>query len=211
MKNNLFIIAQSGWKYILYAFVAFWFFELFDLDFLSLIAFIAIVFFIIVFRNPERERVVLQTKGVTTPVDGVVSSIEEIQDSSEYAYRIEIDSSYLNVSVVRAVMDGNVEEIEEFKGCRLAKHSKLFLALNENMTIVFKDEDNHRVKVIHRLKRSFAPLDIDLVLKQKLLQGARYGVVVNGLTTLYLQKDTVPSVKVGEELYASQTLLATFN
>ena len=209
MRNNLFIIAKSGWKYIGYASLAFVLFAIFDLEFLEFFAFVAILFLIYLYRNPEKEMPFYQKNSVLAPVDGVVTSIENIEDS-EYAYKIEIESSYLNIGVLRLPMSAKVDSLEIIRGSRVSKKSKLFPLLNEYAKVRFIDEHNNSIELVHRLKQSFAPIDIDLVKGQEMLQSTRYGLVINGTTSLYLKSNFRLNVKTGQEISAAETLLGYF-
>lgn len=90
MKNNLLPIAKEGWTYIAGVVSLFIISAFFDLSFLQFFAFLAIIFFTFVFRNPERQQPYYQENSVVSPVDGVVTSIEELKNNG-YAYKIEID------------------------------------------------------------------------------------------------------------------------
>lgn len=210
MRNNLFIIAKSGWSYIGYALLAFVIFSILDLDLLAFASFLFAVFFIYVFRNPEKEMPFFQPNSVVAPTDGVVTTIQQLEDS-EYAYKIDIESSYFNIGVLRFPMDTKVETVTVVKGSRVAKNSKLFPLLNEYAELVFVDNAENRVKVIHRLKQSFAPIDIDLVKNQELMQRTRYGTMVNGVTSIYLKSNFRVNVSVGQETSASETLIGYFS
>jgi len=210
MRNNLFIIAKSGWSYIGYALLAFVIFSILDLDLLAFASFLLTVFFIYVFRNPEKELPFFQPNSVVAPVDGFVIAIQQLENS-EYAYKIDIESSYFNIGVLRFPMDAKVETVSVVKGSRVAKNSKLSPLLNEFAELVFVDNAENKVKVLHRLKQSFAPIDIDLVKNQGLLQRARYGTMVNGMTSIYLKSNFRVNVSVGQQTSASETLIGYFS
>ena len=183
MRSNLLPIAKEGLKYIFCSIGFFVVFGFFDLDFLQFFAFIATIFFIFVFRNPEREILNFQESSVVAPCDGVISSIEELKDE-EYAYKVEIDGSFFNVSLLRVPLVSTLEKVEVLRGARVSKFNALHVDINENATLIFKDKDDNTLKVNHRLKQSFKSLDIEIISSQHLNQGARYGVMVNGVTTL---------------------------
>ncbi len=210
MRNNLFIIAKSGWSYIGYTALAFVIFSILDLDLLAFASFLLTVFFIYVFRNPEKEMPFFQPNSVVAPADGVVTTIQELEDS-EYAYKIDIESSYFNIGVLRFPMDARVETVTVVKGSRVAKNSKLFALLNEYAELVFVDNAENRVKVLHRLKKSFSSIDIDLVQNQELMQRTRYGTIVNGVTSIYLKSNFRVNISVGQQTSASETLIGYFS
>ena len=151
-----------------------------------------------------------QPNSVVAPADGVVTTIQELEDS-EYAYKIDIESSYFNIGVLRFPMDAKVETVTVVKGSRAVKNSKLFPLLNEYAELVFVNNADNKVKVLHRLKKSFAPIDIDLVQNQELMQRARYGTMINGVTSIYLKSNFRVNVSVGQQTSASETLIGYFS
>lgn len=209
MKNNLLPIVKEGLSYIIYAIVAYTFFAIFDLEVLEFIAFLATISLIFVFRNPEREVSLFEENSVVSPVDGVVLAISEIE--GEYAYRVEIDSSCLNVSILRVPMISSLKSIKLKKGARLSKFSSLAKKINENAELIFEDKNSHKLKVSHMLKQSFLGMEISLKESQNLLQGSRYGVMVSGVTTLYLPQNFRLSINLGSEVKASQSLIGYFS
>ena len=207
MNSNLFIIAKSGWKYIAYAIASTISFSFLDLELLTFVSVVWTLFLLYHFRNTEREVIDTAAGVVVSPVDGVVKSLEE-SDEEEYGKKIEIESSCFNVAVLRTPIVSVVESCFVVRGTRLGVKSKLALNLNEYAEIVFKDKDDRSVKVIHRLKQGFAPISLDIIEKQKILKGGRYGFAQNSTTTLYLPKNSSFKVQVGQELLAATTPLA---
>lgn len=211
MKNNLLPIAKEGWNYVIGAVIAFLVFTLFNFDFLEFFSFLAMLFFLFVFRNPEREHLLYQEESVVAPVDGTVASIEEIVDDGYIGYRVVVEGSYLNVGLLRVPFTATIEDVTNKKGARLSGLSPLSETLNEQAELVFNDKKSlNKIKVIHRLKQSFAPLSIDAIVNQGMMQGGRYGLMVNGTTTLCLPKNFRLNVSVGSELVASETLIGYF-
>ncbi len=210
MKNNLLPVAKEGFALIGYAVVAFVVFTILDLEFLGFLSFLAIIFFIFVYRNPERVTPALEQMSVVSPVDGVLLSIQEL-DTQEYAYKLEINSSYFNVSLLRAPQSGIVENIDLKHGARLPQTTTLSKDVNERVDLLFMDCQQNRIKISHMLKQSFNGIKIDAMQNQNLAQGARYGLMVNGITTIYLPQNFRLNVSVGQELKASQTLMGYFS
>ncbi|TKI69008.1 phosphatidylserine decarboxylase [Sulfurimonas crateris] len=211
MKSNLLPIAKEGWSYLAYSVAAFIAFTILDLDILQFLAFLTTLFFIYIFRNPERENMLYQKNSVVSPVDGVVSSIEELQAQNSYAYKIEIDGSYFNVALLRVPFTSTLEELELQKGARLSAFKALSKSINENAELIFSDEESlNKMKIVHRLKQSVKGIDIDINKSQALVQGSRYGLVVNGITELYLPHNFRLNVDIGNELRASESLIGYF-
>ena len=210
MKSNLFPISSTGFKYVASAFLAFVIFSIFDIEFLALISFILMLAFGFIFRNPEREVPLFEKNSLLSPVDGNVISIEDIRDA-EYAYKLEIDSTYLNVGVLRTPFDSALRSVVKKSGARLASTSTLSEDINENAELIFADENSNSVKIVHTLKRSFDGISIDVKNAQNIKQASRYGVMTNGTTTLYLPKNFRLNVTLGSELEGSQTLIGYFS
>jgi phosphatidylserine decarboxylase len=77
--------------------------------------------------------------------------------------------------------------------------------------LVFEDSNKNRIKVVHRVKQSFAPLYLDVIELQNLRQTSRYGMMINGVTTLYFPSNFRVNVNVGNELKASESLMGYFS
>jgi len=209
MKNNLFIINKGGYKYICYALLATFIFIILDLELFSFITFGLGLFFIYVFRNPERESYFLDEKAVVSPIDGIVRAIDELKNQ-EYTYKVTIEASYLNVGVLRVPLNGKLEDIKILKGARTSKHSKLFHDLNETAELIFIDDYNNKIKVVHRLKQSFAPLNIEVSKNNVLQKNSRYGYAINTMSELYLSKNFRFDIRLNSEIRASQSLIGYF-
>ncbi len=209
-NNNLFVLYKDGWKYISISLSASIILYVFSLNILAFISLLLAGIFIFIFRNPERLFPVFESSSLLSPVDGIVLSIEEI-DNSEFAYRIKIDSSIFDVGILRAPMSAKVESIYYTKGTKVARKSTLHLDLNETICLTFVNNNADRVKVIHRLKESLIPLFIDIRVSEEVYQTARYGFVNNTITTLYIPNNFRLNVSVGSDLKASESLLGYFS
>ncbi|HIP14649.1 MAG TPA: phosphatidylserine decarboxylase [Sulfurimonas autotrophica] len=210
MKNNLFIISPYGYKYIASTLFAAFVFALLDLELFSLVAFLLALFFVYSFRNPERELSFLDPKAVVSPVDGVVKTIDEIDDA-QYGYKVTIESNYLHVGVLRVPISANLKALNILKGARTSKNSKLFYDLNEMAELVFTYENENSVKVIHRLKQTFAPLSVEITQNNTVHKGSRYGYALNSVTELYLPKNFRLDIKPSREIKASHSLIGYFS
>jgi phosphatidylserine decarboxylase len=210
MRSNLLPIAKEGFKYIFYAFLMTIVFSILDLEFLELLSFLFLIFFTFIYRNPERENILYQEDSVVCPIDGKVIAIDEFKDNSKYSYKITIDNTYLDTSLLRMPFNGSVSFIRTEKGARVSSKSSLFSEINENSEIIFKDTNKNELKIIHTLKQSITPIDINIIYNQKLLQGSRYGIMVNGITNIYLPQNFRINLSVDSQVIASQTLVGYF-
>ncbi len=210
MRNNLLPISKYGFKYIGYAFGAFFLFMLVDAEFLAFVAFVSMVATLYLFRNPERESVVFEQGSVVSPVDGIVKSIDEIKNG-EYAYKVTIATRYTDVGILRTPLDGKVISSLVVRGTRLPWYEPLAQKLNEVSEVVFQNKDEKLLKVEHRTNRSCMPLAQELVTGQELRQGVRYGMAVDTTTTLYLPQNFRLNIAKGQSVQASQTLVGYFS
>jgi len=209
MKSNLLPIASAGFKYIAFAALAFIVLTVFDLDFLAFISFVILLLLAFVYRNPEREILSFEANNLLSPVDGSVISIQEIQ-GEKYAYKVEIKSNYFDVAILRAPFDATLETLTLKRGARLAENSLLQKEINENVELTFVDTHANSIKLKHQLSRSFDSLHIDINASQNIRQSSRYGLMITGITTLYLPQNFRVNVALGNKLKASQSLIGYF-
>lgn len=210
MKNNLFIIAKYSYKYVAYSALAFIIFYMFGFEFLATLAFFVTLYFVVIFRNPERELQAYESGSIVAPCDGIVSRIEELEDD-EYRYKIEIESSFTDVGLLRIPINAKVVSAVLRKGAKTAKSSKLFNDLNESLTVEFTDEKNNTLKVVHQLKQSIVPIYSDLKASQEVIKSMRYGFAANCVTTIYLKNNVRLNVQLSERVTASESLIAYFS
>jgi len=210
MKTNLLPLAKEGITYFLISLSFFILFFILDYDFLAFVLFFVTLFIFFVFRNPERELSVFDQSSLLSPVDGIIESIEELEND-KYVYKIEIQGSYRDVGVLRVPAYATVTKLIKRNGTRVSKTSKLFTSLNEYVEINFTTKEENSFKVLHRLKQSFAPLYIRLKEEKSFAQTARYGMMLNGATTIYLPQNFRMSIAVGSELKASESLMGYFS
>lgn len=205
----LFLFHKHSLRYLAYAFAFTLLFAFLDLELFALVAFAFMLFAAYAFRNPPKIVQNFETDALLSPVDGKVVSVEEIEDAA-FGYKIVIESSYKDLSILRAPMKAGVSDLTLVRGTRVAKSSKLFSDLNEYGVISFTDESGRSVKVEHRLTRSFAPLIFDANKYETLEKGASYGVMLSGVTTLYLPKSFKLNVNAATQVSAAETLLGYF-
>lgn len=209
-QNNLLPVSKEGWSFVGYSISAFIIFWILDLEFFQFFSFIAILFFLFVFRNPERQTPNYKEQSVVSPVDGTVELIEEIVDAY-YSHKIEIKSSYFDVSVLRAPMNSSLCSIRKENGARLPSSSNLSKLINEKAELVFEDPNANKIKISHLSLQNFDEIKLDAIKAQNFSQGSRYGVMLKGITTIYLPKDFKLNISVGNEISGSQTLIGYFS
>lgn len=210
MNNNLLIFAKYSFSYIAYAALAFAVFYILGFEFLATVSFFVVLFLMYTFRNPERELQNFDTASILSPCDGIVTSIEEIQNS-DYSYKIEIESSFMDVGVLRHPINGEIKDTLLTRGVKVSKRSKLFSSLSESLVIEYIDAKQNSLKVVHQLKGSFFPIFSELKKGDKTFKSLRYGFASNALTTIYLKNNVRLDLQVGQSLKASESLIAYFS
>lgn len=210
LSNNLFPIAKEGVKYLSLSAILFLLALLIDCDFLATLFFFSFIFFAYLFRNPERVYPDTENSSLLSPVDGIVKNIQELRDN-KFSYKIEIESSYKDVGILRAPASAKVEYVQKFNGTRVSPTSKLFNDTNENVSLIFLDKNENRFQVTHRAKQSFVPISTHLTTSQNVHQSFRYGFMGNGVTSIYLPSNFRINVTIGHHLKASESLLGYFS
>ena len=209
MKNNLFFISNNGFRYIFYAFLASIVFSLLDLDTLAFVSFIVIFMIAYAFRNPEREVTIFDEGNAVSPVDGKIVAIEELHES-EYAYKVIVQSNYLDIGILRAPYNSSISGVSKKNGARLSLKSALSRDVNAHVEVVFSYGEFNQIKVKHVLTQSFAPLHINIFQNQSIRQSTRYGFMLNGFTEIYIPKNFRLNVHNGKKVTASESLLGFF-
>lgn len=211
MKTNLLPIARESFKYLCCIAVIFVLAVIFDSNIFKFLSFLSFIFIVYFFRNPEREIVNYDKDSVVSVVDGKILNISELNDYEEYAYKVDIKTTYCDVSFLRTPMNSKIKDVFLYRGTRVGSSSKLFSSLNEFLCVTFENSDTNRVKVEHRLTKSFDDLHINVVKSQKLLQTQRYGFMLSGITSIYLPSNFRLNISVGNEVQSSKTLIGYFS
>jgi len=208
--NHNEIIAREGWIFIaffagaaaaLYCFAGWWG---------AVPAIILAVFCLYFFRNPER----FPSEGektVTSPADGKIMDIQEVQEDRFIhgkAVRVRIFLSLFNVHVNRNPVDGKLVWLQKTGSKYLAAYKPE--AADHNVRNYLGIESNgQKILVVQitgmvarRLVCWAAPGDF-------LERGERFGLIRFGsCTELYLPTDAVIKVKTGDKVKGGETDIA---
>jgi len=209
--NDTFIIARDGFKCIAAAVGLVLFFTAIDADLLAFLSVLLLLGIIWTFRNPERVIPYLQEDSIISVADGVVKSIETIEgEKGENFYRVVIKSGFLDTSILRAPFSCDVPESRTVKGARLNLPTQLSEKLNEQSSIVF-GRGKKQVHVLHKLQVATVGIKNHLLAGSSVVQGARYGLMVKGTTTIVMPSNSRVAVKVGDTVRAGETLIGFFS
>ena len=177
--------------------------------FVSFVMFIKTIFFIVFFRDPERNI----GKEITSCADGKIREISEIVDKEHGKFtKVSTFMNIYNVHVNRAPIDGKVESISHFKGSHIPAFKK-------------ESERNERVEIL--LKTKIGSIKIFLIAGtvarrivpyirsgDELIKGERIGIIRFGSRVdLYIPTEKIKSinVKVGDKIKAGETTIAKIN
>jgi phosphatidylserine decarboxylase len=210
--NNTFVVAKEGWSAVATALGVTLLFWLLDCDLLAFIALLITAGAGYAYRNPEREISYYQEASIVSVADGVIESIETVDNAPDMqgpCYKLVVSSALKDVSILRTPFDGNVNSVSLRHGSRLAVNSRLAPSLNESCRIIFTSQDSGFPIVVEHLS-AFSELSVYPGENQVVKQGMRYGLMLNGRHTVYLPEKSRVAVKVGDELYAGQTLIGYF-
>ncbi|MBD3823102.1 MAG: hypothetical protein IE916_01150 [Epsilonproteobacteria bacterium] len=209
MNRNLYPIHREGWRYLGYSFGAFILFMLLDMSIPALLSLVSLVFLAYVFKNPERITNYFDDNSVVSPVDGRVLAINNIDDG-EFGFCVEVLSSYTHTPALRVPFIAKAHIQYRNHGARLSRFDTNFERLNDSAEILFQNGEK-KLKVVHRCTQDFEGLHIEeFNEKAKLMQGTRYGVMLQGVTYIYFPKDFRVNTSIGAEIRASETLLGYF-
>jgi len=209
MKNNTTtqLIAKEGWKYFLVTLVLFllslWF------DFLPWVFFAIVAITLYLFRNPERLPAEDDEMAILSPCDGTISSISKAKQSDGKEYiKVEIQKSFLEVSMLRSPTKMSIQSTKRRHGLFLATNTELSKKLGERVTLVCKSIYSELFININagRLSRKIELFKTVGPLKSS----QRFGLLVEGDIELFLALDSRVKVAVGDKVKAGESVLGYF-
>lgn len=211
INNDTFIIARDGFKCIAASIVLMLFFMVIDADGLTFLSFVLVLLTLWAYRNPERVTPYLQEDSIVSVADGVIRSIETLEDDKgESSYKIVIRSGFFDTSILRVPFACKVKETATVHGARLSSSLPLSKKLNEQSRIVFGTDDK-QVRVSHNLQLASVGIKNRLIENYPVIQGMRYGLMAKGDTTIILPGNSRVAVKVGQSVRAGETLIGFFS
>ncbi len=180
------VSGMAGWHFVSFLFVS------------------LALFFVLFFRDPDRD--VPDLPGVVvSPADGKVVEASEDQEGMHLAVFMSLFDCHVN----RAPMDGEVVEIRRFSGgfksANLSQASK-----NNRVVITFKTEDGEIFKVSQIAGMVARRIRCWLSVGDKVKRGERIGMIVFGSRVEVDMPGGFSrfSVRVGESLKAGESVVA---
>ena len=203
-------LSLEGLPFIFLTAIATLTFALLDCWFMATVLLVTLFLVLNFFRDPER--VVPQEPGVAvSPADGKVIKIETMRDplTGEDRTAICVFMNVFNVHVNRMPVAGRIARISYFGGKFINASFDKASVDNERNAVLVEDADG----------RSWTMVQIAGLIARRIIcwaeegdslsRGARFGLIKFGSRVdLYLPGEYVPSVRIGENVFAGQTILA---
>lgn len=209
MRNKNTPIAVEGYPFIAGAAFVAVVFALLSWKVLAVVGLCATLFIVFFFRNPDR-RPPADEHAVLAPADGVVIYIGEAHEEHLDAemLKISIFMSVFNVHINRSPVSGRVIDTFYRKGKFLdVRHARATFE-NEQGGLVVETASAVRIVVV-QVAGLIARRIVCYAQKGTMLtRGARYGLIRFGSRLdVYLPKETVLRVAMGDKTVAGETIL----
>ena len=204
------IILKEGYPFIFVTGGIFILSLLFRFDtFWQMFWFVIISFMLYFFSNPERIPDEMGEDVIISPADGEIIEIVETKEpffTNQEMIKISIRLSLLDNHIQRAPIEGILKERQYVHGEFLALSNEKASELNEQNRTLF---ENNKFSVITNQIAGFITRRIVTFVEEGNIDLAqRYGIIMFGSQVdIYLPKETILKVIVGEEIKAGETLI----
>ena len=206
-------LSLEGLPFIFLTAIATLTFAILDCWFMATLLLVSLFFVLNFFRDPER--VVPQNPGVAvSPADGKVIKVETMRDplTGEDRTAICVFMNVFNVHVNRMPVAGRIARISYFGGKFINASFDKASVDNERNAVLVEDADG----------RSWTMVQIAGLIARRIIcwaeegdtlaRGQRFGLIKFGSRVdLYVPTDYVPTVRLGEQVFAGQSILARKN
>jgi phosphatidylserine decarboxylase len=203
-------LSLEGLPFIFFTAMATLTFALLDCWFMATVLLVALFFVLNFFRDPER--VVPQEPGVAvSPADGKVIKVETMRDpmTGEDRTAVCVFMNVFNVHVNRMPVAGRIARISYFGGKFLNASFDKASTDNERNSLLIEDGDG----------RSWTMVQIAGLIARRIIcwgeegdslgRGQRFGLIKFGSRVdLYLPAEYEPTVRIGDKVFAGQSVLA---
>lgn len=203
-------LSLEGLPFIFLTAVATLTFALLDCWFMATVLLVALFFVLNFFRDPER--VVPQEAGVAvSPADGKVIKVQTMRDplTGEDRTAICVFMNVFNVHVNRMPVAGRIVRISYFGGKFLNASFDKASTDNERNALLVEDGNGQAwtmVQIAGLIARRIICWGEE---GDSLARGQRFGLIKFGSRVdLYLPPEYEPSVRIGEKVFAGQSILA---
>lgn len=202
-------IAPEGYPYIAF-FLIITVFVFFIIDaWAAIIPFVFLSFMIFFFRDPERTTPPGENNFVS-PADGRVILIRNVYEEKFLqadAVEIGIFMSPLDIHVNRSPCEGSVKDIIHKHGSFLSAFKPEASLKNESISILL--DAGKDLILIRQVAGAIARRAVCRAkIGDRLAKGQRFGIIkFSSRVDIYLPKDTVVKVKLGQKVKAGETII----
>jgi phosphatidylserine decarboxylase len=199
-------LSLEGLPFVFFTAIATLTFALLDCWFMATVLLVVLFLVLNFFRDPER--VVPQEPGIAvSPADGKVIKVETMRDPMTGEDRTAV--CVFNVHVNRMPVAGRIARISYFGGKFLNASFDKASTDNERNSLLIEDGDG----------RSWTMVQIAGLIARRIIcwgeegdalsRGQRFGLIKFGSRVdLYLPAEYEPSVRIGDKVFAGQSILA---
>jgi phosphatidylserine decarboxylase len=206
------IIAKEGWLYIVICILISLTIEHVSNFWCALPFWLITLFVIQFFRDPARI-IDSNSNNIVAPADGKIIVIEDTIDPylKTNAKKISIFMNVFNVHSNRYPVDGTVINIFYTAGKFLNASVDKASSDNERNAIIIKMNNDTKITVIQIAGLIARRIMCYAKVGDNATRGSRYGFIKFGSRVdIYLPINTKLLVSIGQKVYASETVLATF-
>lgn len=193
MINNL--ILKEGQKTVFYLLALTLFSALFICSFLTTLLAIITIFIIYIYRIPSSK--LLHVSDILSPTDGMVTAMDK-QDGKNIVY---VKLGLCDTHVLRAPISSKLEIIQRRGGVNLPSETFKSKQLNSKTIVAFGD-------ILITLLSGKYNFQTSINEQKELQQNEKFGVMVEGEVQISLPQNMPSKVKLGQKVYAGQTVLA---
>ncbi|MEO8304209.1 MAG: phosphatidylserine decarboxylase [Betaproteobacteria bacterium] len=205
-------IAREGWLFVALALSAAVALTYFGIWLGAAVAWLATLFVLQFFRDPKRA--VPRDPGVVlSPADGKVVRVESARDPylQRDTIKISVFMNVFNVHSNRSPVDGSVVAAWYHAGTFLNAALDKASVENERNALHLRTADGRDVTCVQVAGLIARRILCYVKPGDALARGQRFGFIRFGSRVdVYLPPDTRPKVAVGDEVYATETILAEF-
>jgi phosphatidylserine decarboxylase len=204
------IIAREGWPFLAVAFVVALAMSLASWWLLAALAWIAFAFILQFFRDPPRE-IPPQAYAVLSAADGRVVSVGIARDPylDRDALKISVFMNVFNVHSNRSPVDAEVRQTWYHKGSFLNAALDKASLENERSALQLVTPSGTEVTCVQIAGLIARRILCYASRGDRLARGQRYGFIRFGSRVdLYLPPDAVPRARVGDKVYATESIVA---
>ncbi len=210
MRNQGFIIAREGFRWILVGVILTLLLVIFKAPIAAIFTGLLTLFIVSFFRNPKR--VIPSQEGlIVSPADGKICLITEAHEKKflkEPRRRISIFMSPLNCHINRAPISGKVLDTYYHPGkFHIASVDKAS-DLNEQHALLLEDDRQNKFVVVQIAGWLCRRIVNDQKAGDQLWRGQRFGLIQFGSRVdVYLPHEALIQVKVGQSVWAGETVI----